>query len=49
MKVGDLVRTKHQPWMHDDYDDSDFGFIVKLWIYKIGGAGVWVRYDGLTL
>ena len=46
MKVGDLVRTKHQPWMHDDYDDSDLtlAFIVKIGvIYKIDETGVWVR------
>ena len=29
MKVGDLVRTKQQPWMGDGYDDNDFGFIQK--------------------
>ena len=47
MKVCDLVRTKHQPWMHDDYDDSDFGFIVKIGvIYKIDETGVWVRHEG---
>ena len=29
MKVGDLVRTKHQPWMRDDYDDTEYGFVVR--------------------
>ena len=47
MKVGDLVRTKHQPWMHDDYDDAEFGFVVKIGIiFKIDNEGVWVRHDG---
>ena len=47
MKVGDLVRTKHQFWMHDDYDDTDFGFIVKIGlIFKIDETGVWVRHNG---
>ena len=47
MKVGDLVRTKHQPWMGDDYDDSDFGFIVKIGvIFKIDEQGVYVRHEG---
>ena len=47
MKVGDLVRTKHQPWMHDDYNDAEFGFVVKIGIiFKIDNEGVWVRHDG---
>ena len=47
MKVGDLVRTKHQPWMHDDYDDREFGFIVKIGvIFKIDDTGVYVRHNG---
>ena len=47
MKVGDLVRTKHQPWMRDDYDDTEYGFIVKIGIiFKIDDEGVWVHHDG---
>jgi len=47
MKVGDLVRTKHQAWMDDDYDDAEYGFVVKIGIiFKIDDEGVWVRHDG---
>ena len=47
MKVGDLVRTKHQAWMGDDYDDAEYGFVVKIGIiFKIDDEGVWVRHDG---
>ena len=48
MKVGDIVRTKRQPWMGDDYDDTEYGFIVKMGvIFKIDDEGsVWVRHSG---
>ena len=47
MKVGDLVRTKQQPWMGPAYDDSVFGFIVKIGvIFKIDDTGVYVRHNG---
>jgi hypothetical protein len=33
--------------MGDDYDDSDFGFIVKIGvIFKIDEQGVYVRHEG---
>ena len=47
MKVGDLVRTKHQSWMGDDYDDTGIGFIVKIGIItKIDDQRVWVYHNG---
>jgi len=47
VKVGDLVRTKQQPWMGPAYDDSVFGFIVKIGvIFKIDDTGVYVRHNG---
>ena len=47
MKVGDLVRTKRQSWMDDDYDDTEFGFVVKIGIVtKIDDQRVWVYHNG---